>query len=288
MANPAAPRPHPIPSPNRSPFPEPGISRERTAAFRRLCRSSPWRWNTLRFEVAWFGPGATPEIPAGDAGAVPAAGPTRVRAWLRRPNALRVETLDGHLLHSTTRINASRSIFYAVGTRTSWMLPPQLTTPVYDDDGLVRRRPEAAYGDPSFGDPRWAAVLDPVELGGTEPAPTELPFSNAVRVLGLEETTPEGRAVLEAVLHPNRTYRAAVQGHPLLGPGRTRVRIDAVTAVCVSSEVLDGPDAGSGHDLRILGVDEYMLDDLFVEHPANLTDVRRHVPWVVGHGPQPF
>ncbi|GAA3703376.1 hypothetical protein GCM10023081_44720 [Arthrobacter ginkgonis] len=210
-----------------------------------------------------------------------------MRAWLRRPNALRVETLDGHLLHSTTRINASRSLFYAVGTRTSWMLPPQLTTPVYDDDGLVRRRPEAAYGDPSFGDPRWAAVLDPVELGGTEPAPTELPFSNAVRVLGLEETTHAGRAVFEAVLAPNRTYRAAVAGHPLLGPYRTRVRIDAVTAVCVSSEVLEGPAAGSGHDLHILGVDEYMLDDLFVEHPANLTDVRRHVPWVVGHGPQP-
>lgn len=284
MANP--PRPHPTPAPETSPdpettpvpgtspFPDPGISRERTAAFRRLCRSSPWRWQTLRFEASWYGPDQQ------------AAEPARVRAWLRRPNALRVETLDGHLLHSTTRINASRSLFYAVGTRTSWMLPPQLTTPVYDDDGLVRRRPEAAYGDPSFGDPHWAAALDPVELGGTEPAPTELPFSNVVRVLDLAETTYAGRQVLEAVLSPNRTYRAAVAGHPLLGPGRTRVRIDAMTAVCVSSEVLDGP--ARGHDLRILGVDEYMLDDLFVEHPANLTDVRRHVPWVVGVGPQPF
>lgn len=288
MANPAAPQPHPDPSPNRRPFPDPGIPPERTAAFRRLCRSSPWRWSTLRFEVAWFGPGAPSGTRDRDSGPGSAAAPAWVRAWLRRPDALRVETPEGHLLHSTTRINASRSLFYAAGTRASWMLPPQLTTPVYDDDGLVRRRPEAAYGDPSFGDPRWAAVLDPVELGGAEPAPTELPFSHPVRVLALEEATHAGRAVLEAVLTPNRTYRAAVAGHPLLGPGRTRVRIDAVTAVCVSTEVLDGPGAGSGHDLRILGVDEYMLDDLFVEHPANLTDVRHHVPWVVGHGPEPF
>lgn len=48
--------------------------------WRRLARSSPWRWSTLRFVNRWNGPS-----PAG----VPA-----VRAWLRRPGLLRVERLD--------------------------------------------------------------------------------------------------------------------------------------------------------------------------------------------------
>ena len=52
--------------------------------------------------------------------------------------------------HSTTGINDSRDGFYVSSTRKSWLLPPQLVTPVYDDGGLVRRRPEAAYGEPSL------------------------------------------------------------------------------------------------------------------------------------------
>ena len=63
------------------------------------------------------------------------------------------------------------------------------------------------------------------------------------------------------------------------------MRIDAGTGVCVASRWLDGgqgaatePD-GYGHWLRILGVDEYMLDDLFLAESMNLTDVRRHISW---------
>jgi hypothetical protein len=31
-------------------------------------------------------------------------------------------------------------------------------------------------------------------------------------------------------------------------------------------------------------VDEYMLDDLFLEVSMGLTDVRQHIPWNVGPG----
>ena len=65
-----------------------------------------------------------------------------VRAWLRRPGALRLESPDGKLLYSTTGINDSKDEFYVSSTRRSWLLPPHLVTPVYDDAGLVQRRQE--------------------------------------------------------------------------------------------------------------------------------------------------
>lgn len=266
------------------------------AAFRRLCRSSPWRWETLRFEVEWSAPTAKGTVSgddgAGAGSAVPgsAHAPSplpvpRVRAWLRRPDALRVENPEGGLLFSTTGINESRDAFYVSGSRKSWLLPPRLTTPVYDHDGFVRRRPEAAYGDPVFADPRWAAMLDPVELAGNAPVPLEFPFSNVVEIQSLADVEHAGRPAVEAVVSPNQTYRAATAGSPLVTPGRTRVRIDRQTGVCVFSEALGGDDLGQGHSLRILGVDEYMLDDLFVEHSMHLTDVRDHIPWVLPTDP---
>src|SRR5215218_3464234 len=119
--------------------------------FRNLCRSSPWKWQSLRFEYR--------EQPAGSATADEAPEAVMVRAWLRRPGALRLESADGSVLHSTTGINDSRDGLYVSSTRKSWLLPPQLVTPVYDDGGLVRRRPEAAYGEPCFGNGRFAAAL---------------------------------------------------------------------------------------------------------------------------------
>jgi hypothetical protein len=252
--------------------------------FRSLCRSSPWRWETLRFEVTWQSPeSAPPERPARDEADARAEAPgpsNTVRAWLRRPNALRVESLDGQLLHSTTGINDSRDDFYISASRKSWLLPPHLVTPVYNDLGLIRRRPEAAYGEPIFGTPRWSAMLDPVELAGNAPVPVETPYSNAVEIESVEEVRHDGRRALEAVVAPNVHYKAYSPDYPLIGQGRTLVRIDWQTAVCLYSRALDGEAAGSGHSIRILGVDEYMLDDLFVEVSMHLTDVRKHIPWI--------
>jgi hypothetical protein len=259
---------------------------ERAAAFRNLCRSSPWKWQSLRFEyldrpvaAAETDLDTEPETADGTAGA-----PDLVRAWLRRPGALRLETADGLVLHSTTGINDSRGGFYVSSTRKSWLLPPQLVTPVYDDGGLVRRRPEAAYGEPCFGNGRFGAALDPVELAGSAPVPLEFPNSNPVEVQSVSAVVHEGRPALEATVSPNTGYRPAYQDAPLCQPGRTLVRIDAGTGVCVASRWLDGETDSYGHCLRILAVDEYMLDDLFLAESMNLTDVRRHISWDVSPG----
>lgn len=71
--------------------------------FRNLCRSSPWRWTSLRFEYL----------------ELPGTGAAMVRAWLRRPGALRLESPDGKLLYSTTGINDSKDEFYVSSTRRS-------------------------------------------------------------------------------------------------------------------------------------------------------------------------
>lgn len=148
-----------------------GAATDLTATFRNLCRSSPWKWQSLRFEY-WDEPFADTPDPAAPL----------VRAWLRRPGALRLETADGLVLHSTTGINDSKGGLYVSSTRKSWLLPPHLVAPVYDDGGLVRRRPEAAYGEPGFGNGRLSAALDPVELAGNAPVPLEFPGMNPVGV----------------------------------------------------------------------------------------------------------
>lgn len=253
---------------------------ERAATFRNLCRSSPWKWQSLRFEYL-DRPVIAGTDPAGDAAA---DAPDLVRAWLRRPGALRLETAERLVLHSTTGINDSRDGFYVSSTRKSWLLPPQLVTPVYDDGGLVRRRPEAAYGEPCFGNGRFGAALDPVELAGNAPVPLEFPNSNPVEVGAVVEVDHEGRPALEATVSPNAGYRPAYPDAPLCRPGRTLVRIDAGTGVCVASRWLGDDTDSYGHWLRILAVDEYMLDDLFLAESMNLTDVRRHISWDVAPG----
>ncbi|WP_426006497.1 hypothetical protein ACPFL9_06485 [Paenarthrobacter sp. NyZ202] len=237
-----------------------------SSTFRNLCRSSPWKWNSLRFEYLER----------------PGTGAALVRAWLRRPGALRLETPDGQLLHSTTGINDSRDDLYVSATRRSWLLPPHLVTPVHDDAGLVRRRPEAAYGEPSFGNGRLAAALDPVELAGNAPAPLEFPDANPVSMDEPRMVDHEGRPALETVVIRGRTYKPSDPAEPLAHPGRTLIRIDAATGVCVASQSLDGETSGKGHWLRILAVDEYMLDDLFLAESMNLTDVRQHISWDIG------
>ena len=248
-----------------------GSSSTPEETFRSLCRSSPWRWEALRFTITWRAPS--------DQGTDT---PPPLRAWLRRPAALRVEAADGTLLHSTTGNEASRDTLYVSATRKSWLLAPRLVTPVYDHAGLVRRRPEAAYGEAAFGDPRWSSMLDPVELAGSAPVTMVFPGADRVEVEDLDEEAFAGRPVLAATVRPNASYEPTAPGRPLVGDGRTRVAIDVGTAVCVSTTALDGPSRGAGHDLHILGVDEYLTDDYFRADPPELSDVSRHVPWVVG------
>ncbi|MDI3193473.1 hypothetical protein QK290_03170 [Pseudarthrobacter sp. AL07] len=236
--------------------------------FRNLCRSSPWKWQSLRFEY-WDEPFS----------GVPDPSAPLVRAWLRRPGALRLETADRVVLHSTTGINDSKDGLYVSATRKSWLLPPHLVAPVYDDGGLVRRRPEAAYGEPGFGNGRFSAALDPVELAGSAPVPIEFPGTNAIEVDAVRRVDHDGRPALEATVTPTASYHPMDPAASLCLPGSNRVRIDLETGVCVASQSLDAATPNYGHWIRILAVDEYMLDDLFVAESMNLTDVRRHISW---------
>ncbi|WP_285727424.1 hypothetical protein [Psychromicrobium xiongbiense] len=248
--------------------------------FRTLCRSSPWKWQSLRFTFrALSVTSGPPDVDAAEAPDNPT-----VKAWLRRPRALRVESADGVLLYGTSGINDSKSALFVSGSRKPWLLPPHLVAPVYNDDGLVRRRPEAAYGEPGFGLEEadaalFSAVLDPVELAGNAPVPLEFPFANVAEPGPVSVVEHEGREALETVLQPNPGYRPQNPAGPILLPGSTAVRIDTGTGVCVASQALDGPSAGRGHWISILAVDEYMLDDLFLRESSLLTDVRSHIVW---------
>ena len=263
----------------------PGGAAEQAAAFRNLCRSSPWKWQSLRFEYLDRPLAADPATPE------QRRAPDLVRAWLRRPGALRLETADGLVLQSTTGINDSRDVFYVRSTRKTWLLPPHLVTPVYDDRGLVRRRPEAAYGEPGFGNGRFAAALDPVELAGNAPVPLEFPNANAVELGTITEVDPRGpprpggHRHPEPRLPPQRPGRAAVPPGPHRGEDRRRHgRLRRQPLAGGRTGRQDGPDGATGTGSGSWRVDEYMLDDLFLAESMNLTDVRRHISWELPAG----
>lgn len=245
-----------------------GVATDAVEAFRNLCRSSPWRWQSLQFDY-WdepFSDGPTPGSPL-------------VRAWLRRPGALRLESAEGLVLHSTPGINDSRDGLYVSATRKSWLLPPRLVTPVFDANGLVRRRPEAAYGEPSFGNGRLAAALDPVELAGKAPVPLEFPGTNTITIHSVTSVEHGDRAAFEAEVSPNTAYRPGDAAAPLCWPGRSLVRLDAATGVCVASRGLEADSKQWGHWLCITEVDAYMPDEPFLTIPASPATVRQHIRW---------
>jgi hypothetical protein len=214
-------------------------------AFAALARSSPWRWSTLRFALEW----SAAQLPP-------------VRAWLRRPDRLRVESPDGALLQ-VVREPGDRSV------------PAARLRP----DGLVAARPREGrhegYDAPMFQNYFWVALLDPVELAaGLEVGP----------VRAVEHA---GRPAWEAVVRTTPAYEPRCGCCSLLrarevdldeygpDPGRLldaypeayRVRLDVGTGVCVRTEAVGGAVDGSGHELRIEAVDEPMDDELFPEPP---------------------
>ncbi|MGY1830003.1 hypothetical protein ACI8AA_06170 [Geodermatophilus sp. SYSU D01180] len=197
-------------------------------AFRALARSSPDRWTTLRFTErrrrAWTWSG-------------------RLRAWLRRPDRLRVEDAAGRLL------------------------------------GVVRE--SGAGDDPMWQDYRWVAELRPRELADGLDPDTGAPAGPALTVDGLREVEHAGRPAWEALVAPTDRYEPRCGCCPLLRSRRVDepewgsvpdgveyptthlVRLDVRTGVCVWAEALDGTFAGETHDLRIEAVDEPLPDELF-------------------------
>jgi hypothetical protein len=224
--------------------------------FRALARSSPWLWSTLRFT---YRGGRSPEI---------------VRAWLRRPDRLRVESVAGALLEVD---------------RTSPSRPAPL--PVLRSDGLVGE-PRAYLdrdGDPMWQNYVWVAALDPVELadGQDREGDASGPVAPPLRMEDVREVAHGGRPAWEAVVATTGAYEprcgccsllhdadidrlewddAAERFADVVYPSAARVRLDVGTGVCVLTETLDGTYAGDGHEVLIEAVDEPMADDLFVEH----------------------
>ncbi len=144
-----------------------------TERFMALARSSPWRWASLRFSVSWTGPSQLWSEP--------------LRSWVRRPDAVRVETTGGDLVYLDVRTvswGRSRAILTGDGPQPvptpRSPLDPDAPKPEFDDDGFVRHRPpddgQVFYDDPMFRSYHWVAMLDPVELadGDGPMAPVEL------------------------------------------------------------------------------------------------------------------
>jgi len=234
-------------------------------AFRALARSSPWRWSTLRFTLRGH-----------------AQGP--VRAWLRRPDVVRVETLDGTLLQVVREPPQQVAVLGPSGgsaVANPW--PADAPPPVLRPDGLVAERPaDVSYDAPMYQSYSWVAVLDPAELADGRDHETGLPAGPPLVVDAVTEVEHAGRPAWEAVVGTTPLYEPRCGCCSLLRsriidrfewgedafadavyPTRYRVRLDRQTGVCVATEALDGTWAGSGHDVRIEAVDEPMDDALF-------------------------
>ncbi len=232
-------------------------------SFAALARSSPWRWSTLRFTVRRGVGGGRPDV---------------VRAWLRRPDVVRVETLDGELLQVVREPPQQ--------VRASLPWPSSADEPVRRPDGLVAERAPGFFFDaPMFEDYRWVAMLDPVELADGRDHVSGDPARPALVVDAVTEVEHAGRPAWEAVVRTTPVYEPRCGCCPLLRsrevdllefadhpenilsayPDAYRVRLDVGTGVCVSTEELGGLTPGAGHDLRIEAVDEPMAEDLFVQ-----------------------
>lgn len=253
--------------------------------FAALARSSPWRWRTLRFVVSWRG-----QFPTW---------PRPVRAWVRRPDGIRVEELSGDVIIADKLDHPCGEALRQVHGQ--WVPVPQpepygplderAPAPELNGAGLVLRRPRESpllrYDDPMFQDYRWAAMLDPAELADGEPVETDDAAPAPVTISRLAEVEHHARAAWEAVLQPTSAYfprcsccellfsaesenARIANGEPtvrdrdpdVVYPEGHRVRLDVATGVCVLTEELGGSRPGSGHDLRIEVVGEPVDDDL--------------------------
>jgi len=252
------------------------------AAFTALARSSPWRWSTLRFTLRRGFEGDRPDP---------------VRAWLRRPDVVRVETVDGALLQ-VVREPPQQVVVLTSDGGSPRQLPWATTeAPVRRADGLIAERaPGYAYDAPMYQDYHWVAMLDPVELADGLDRETGEPFE-ALTVDSVIEVAHAGRPAWEAVVRTTHYYEPRCGCCPLLRtrevdlleyadypdhvlaayPDAYRVRLDVGTGVCVATAEIGGLTPGRGHDVTIEAVDEPMADDLFVQPPRGL--FRRRSGW---------
>lgn len=252
------------------------------ADFRALARSSPWRWQSVRFTASWTGSHAG----------------SPVRAWIERPNRMRVEDLDGAVLQDAEApplrpqsagsfgwsvaplapLSSEPGLVLTAAQAAAALPPPQ--QPRLRPDGLVAQRLDYIhdYDAPMYQNYHWVAMLDPRELtDGADPdaaAPDERE-PDGTRVEAVRVVDHYGRPAWEAVLTPSAFYAPRCSCCPLLncagaadeylrpdeprqaGGYATRflARLDVTTGICVRTEELDGPHLGAGHEVRIEAMD---------------------------------
>ncbi|HEX6887313.1 MAG TPA: hypothetical protein VF143_04330 [Candidatus Nanopelagicales bacterium] len=259
---------------------------------RRLARSSPWRWRTVRFTYE------DGELPT-------------VRAWIRRPQAMRVETQAGALLSAEPGAARPTNVsFFAVGQGGGaddapvlpvpvWWTDPGAPEPPLGPDGLVAEPValplQVQLDDPMWQSYRWVALLNPRELADAEDG------SAAVAIDELEEVRWHERPALRAIVRPLAGYAPRCGCCPLL-PSRIaalaegfpdpdgafadahEVVLDLATSICVRARELGGPHDRRGFDVVLEAVDEPMDDALFAPTRGMGRGRQR---WLRGWAPQP-
>jgi hypothetical protein len=254
------------------------VSRPSAADFAALARSSPWRWQTLRFTACWPGDRWRTQ---------------RLRAWLRRPDRLRVETLHGELVQVVEESRVKGAHRTAGGdwqpSMQPWWTDAGAPEPQLRADGLVTARADrfasgVCYDAPMYRDYFWVAMLDPVELadGHSPDADGSLPGTEIDTVTEVDHYE---RPAWEAIVRPTPAYEPRCTCCALLRsrevdiaeaesgagydivldeyPHAYRVRLDTATGVCVLTEAIGGTTADTGHELQIEAVDTPMPDNLF-------------------------
>ena len=124
-----------------------------------------------------------------------------MRAWVSRPRALRVETLDGRLVQAVARPEHAEGsmISFGVGGVSRSVVRPwpwEVEVPL-DAEGLVVRRPssfEVELDDEIFQTYRFVAALDPPSSPRASTSPTS-------------EQVWRDRLVWEATARPTPAYR---------------------------------------------------------------------------------
>ncbi|MBF6169890.1 hypothetical protein [Nocardia blacklockiae] len=223
--------------------------------FRRLARSSPWRWRTLEFR--WWHEDETVR-----------------HAWLRRPGALRVEE-DGRAVQAfddPAPFPGAR-VYSGDGWQPMRGRWPSDVAPVYAEDGLVAQAPkdfDIDYDNPYFENYHWVAMLNPVEFADRV-HDLDPPPDPPVELSDLEIVEHRGRVAWQAVARPTAFYNprcdccALLSGHldqdaDEWRPGPPSViRLDEQTGVCVR---IEGADS-LGLEVEILAVDDPIDDSLF-------------------------
>lgn len=228
--------------------------------FRALARSSPWLWRTAQFTYTARRGWATEPV----------------RAWLRRPDALRVETLDGQVLQAGIEPPGSTVVLTARGSAPAH---PTTTPPAprRRDDGLVTDRSMVDRFDtdaPLYRDYHWIACLDPVELADGDPDRGP----SGASITGVHVVDHGGRPSWAATVVPTDAYEPRCACCSLL-PSAVADRLEGIaprdhadahlvvldraTGICVSATELGGPRHGLGHEIRIDVINHPLADELF-------------------------